>query len=67
MNSLVYGNNAQDRIDSLRELFPSVKEEGGNKELLARLKNLGIEPGREIKIKGCKGSLFLEEDEALYT
>lgn len=67
MNSLVNGKTAEEKLNSLRELFPSVEEEGGNKELLTRLKNLGIEPGKEIKIKGCKDSLFLEVDGSLYT
>lgn len=67
MNSLVNGNTAGEKLSALREFFPSVKEEGGNKELLARLKKLGVEPGKELKIKGCKDSLFLEEDGSLYT
>lgn len=67
MNSLVYGKTAQEKVSSLKKLYPSMESDGGSLDLLERLKKLGVTPGTEFEIKGCSGKLVMDNNGNIYT
>ena len=67
MNSLVYGKTADEKVSALKELYPSMKTDGGSLDLLERLKKLGVTPEQPFEVKGCTGRLVIDKNGNIYT